>query len=134
MIRVGLYSGDRTLQPLLSSALEKDFEILLAADAEEISRLASSAECEVMILDLSSNHDALQERIECCQRIITSPIPSLVMADDSLRSAAMELVRLGAFAYCRKPPSVRDLRILLHRAYENSALKQELHKIGRAHV
>jgi hypothetical protein len=30
--RIGLYSEDRTLQPLLSSALGKDFEVLLESD------------------------------------------------------------------------------------------------------
>jgi len=32
MIRIGLYSEDRTLQPILSSALGREFEVLLEAD------------------------------------------------------------------------------------------------------
>jgi DNA-binding NtrC family response regulator len=40
------------------------------------------------------------------------------MADDALRATAAELVRLGAHSYCRKPPSIRDLKALLQRAYE----------------
>ena len=41
----------------------------------------------------------------------------MVMADDTLRTTAAELVRLGAHSYCRKPPSIRDLTALLHRAH-----------------
>jgi len=49
------------------------------------------------------------------------------MADDGLRSTAFEMVRAGAFGYCRRPPSIRDLKTMLNRAYENSSLKQQLH-------
>ena len=39
MTRIGLYSEDRTLQPLLSPALGKDFEILLESDGEGMDAL-----------------------------------------------------------------------------------------------
>jgi DNA-binding NtrC family response regulator len=51
------------------------------------------------------------------------------MADDSLRSTAFELVRSGAFGYCRRPPSIRDLKTLLSRASETFALKQQLYSV-----
>jgi DNA-binding NtrC family response regulator len=82
-----------------------------------------------MILDLTSNHDSLQERIGCTQRLMASQVPSLIMADDALRSTAFELVRSGAFGYCRRPPSIRDLKTMLSRAYENSTLRQQLQTV-----
>jgi DNA-binding NtrC family response regulator len=51
------------------------------------------------------------------------------MADDSLRSTAFELVRTGAFGYCRRPPSIRDLKTMLNRAYEHSTMKQQLQTV-----
>ena len=48
------------------------------------------------------------------------------MADDGLRSTTSELVRLGAFGYCRRPPNIRDLKTMLRRAHENSLLKRQL--------
>src|ERR1035437_3260892 len=117
MIKIGLYSEDRTLHTLLSSALGKDFKILLEPDEDG------------MILDLHSNHDSLQERIGCTQRLIASHVPSVIMADDALRSTAFELVRSGAFGYCRRPPSIRDLNTMLSRAYENSTLRQQLQTV-----
>jgi DNA-binding NtrC family response regulator len=51
------------------------------------------------------------------------------MADDGLRSTAFELVRTGAFGYCRRPPSIRDLKTMLSRAYENSTLRQQLQTV-----
>jgi DNA-binding NtrC family response regulator len=126
MIRIGLYSEDRALRPLLSSALGKDFLVLQGSDAEEVSHLVSERECDVIILDLNSNRDSRQERIEFSRQLIASNVPSVVMADDGLRSTAFELVRNGAFGYCRRPPSIRDLKTMLSRASENSALKEQL--------
>jgi len=129
MIKIGLYSEDRTLHPLLSSAMGKEFQVLLESDQEGMSSLVSAGDCDVLILDLNSNHDSLQERIGFSRLLIASNIPSVVMADDGLRSTAFELVRTGAFGYCRRPPSIRDLKTMLSRAYENSALKQQLQTV-----
>jgi DNA-binding NtrC family response regulator len=129
MIKIGLYSEDRTLHPLLSSALGKGFQVLLESDEEGMNSLVSARGCDVMILDLNSNRDPSLERIECSRRLIASDIPSVIMADDGLRSTASELVRSGAFGYCRRPPSIRDLKTILNRAYENSSLKQQLQTV-----
>ena len=51
------------------------------------------------------------------------------MADDGLRSTAVELVRLGAYGYCRRPPSIRELKAMLCRASENSSLKRQLQTV-----
>ena len=129
MIKIGLYSEDRELHPLLSSALGKAFQVLLASDEKGMNSLVSAMGCDVMILDLNSNHDSSQERTEFSRRLIASDIPSVIMADDGLRSAASELVRTGAFGYCRRPPSIRDLKAMLNRAYENFSLKQQLQTV-----
>ena len=129
MIKLALYSEDRTLRPLLSSALGKEFLVLQGSDAEEVHRLVLTRECDVTILDLSSNRDSLQERLEFSRLLIESNVPSVVMADDGLRSTAFELVRNGAFGFCRRPPSIRDLKTMLSRACENSSLKKQLETV-----
>jgi DNA-binding NtrC family response regulator len=129
MIKIGLYSEDRKLQPLLASALGKEFQVLIESDEDGIDRMLSVGGCDVVILDLDSNHESLQERIACCRRIAASQASSVVMADDGLRPTAVELVRLGAHSYCRKPPSIRDLKVLLRRAHENSSLKRKLESV-----
>jgi len=129
MIRIALYSEDRTLHPLLSSALGKDFEVLLESDGEAMDTLIAAGGCDVMILDLFSHEDSLQSRIDSARRLIATNLPAILMADDSLRSTAFELVRSGAFGYCRRPPSIRDLKTMLSRAYETSSLKQQLFSV-----
>jgi len=129
MIKIGLYSEDRTLHPLLSSALGKEFQIELKSDQQGMNDLVAAGECDVMVLDLNSNHESLQERVGFSRRLIASTVPSIVMADDGLRSTAFELVRTGAFGYCRRPHSIRDLKTMLSRAYENSLLKRQLETV-----
>jgi DNA-binding NtrC family response regulator len=129
MIKIGLYSEDRTLHPLLSSALGKEFQVLLQSEQQGMNDLVSAGECDVMILDLNSNHESLQERIGFSRQLIASSVPSVVMADDGLRSTAFELVKTGAFGYCRRPPSIRDLKTMLSRAYENSLLKRQVEAV-----
>jgi DNA-binding NtrC family response regulator len=129
MIKVGLYSEDRTLHPLLSSALGKEFQIALRPDQQGMNELVAAGACDVMVLDLNSNHESLQERVGFSRELIASSVPAIVMADDGLRSTAFELVRTGAFGYCRRPPSIRDLKTMLSRAYENSLLKRQLQTV-----
>jgi DNA-binding NtrC family response regulator len=126
MTKVAIYSEDRTLQPLLSSALGEEFEVLLESDGERIQALIAAGRCDVLLLDLYRHEDSLQTRIDCVRRLIASNVPAILMADDSLRSTAFELVRSGAFGYTRRPPSIRDLKTMLIRACETSALKHRL--------
>jgi DNA-binding NtrC family response regulator len=126
MIRIGLYSEDRKLQPLLSSALGKEFQVTLESEEEKMRQLLSIRGCDVLILDLGSEQASLKHRIDFARRTLPSPLPIVIMADDGLRSTAAEMVRLGAYSYCRKPPSVRDLKTMLRRAHESSLLRREL--------
>jgi DNA-binding NtrC family response regulator len=128
MVRVGLYSEDVALHSALSSVLESDFKVTLVKNESEVQTLASRAGCDVLILSLDSRPETLQQRVECFRRLITSRIPCVVMAADEIRSTALELVRQGAYGYCRRPPSVGDLKTMLVRAYEHSRLTQEVHK------
>jgi DNA-binding NtrC family response regulator len=125
MIRIGLYSDDPKLQQILSSVLGKEFQVFLETTEEGLNRMLADAGCDVVILDLDSDHESLQDRIACCRRIVRSRVSSVVMADDTLRATAAELVRLGAHSYCRKPPSIRDLKALLHRAYEGFVIRRK---------
>lgn len=127
-ICIGLYSEDRTLQPVLSSALGKEFQIRLASDEVAINRLLAAGGCDLLILDLDANQGTLERRIESSRRIIASRESAviIIMADDSLRNTAAELVRLGAYGYVRRPPSIRDLKSMLLGAHENSSLRREL--------
>ena len=107
----------------------RDFQILLETNEDGVNQLISSGDCDVMILDLNSNHASIKERIECSRRIISSQVATVVMVDDALRSTAVDLVRVGAYGYTRRPPSIRDLKTMLRRAHENYSLKRQLESV-----
>ena len=125
MVRIGLYSEDRKLLPILSSALGHEFQVQLEPSEDEITKKLSTGEWDVVILDLDSNHPLVKERTAACKRIVGSQGSCVVMADDGLRGTAEELVRLGAYSYLRKPPSVRELRAIMRRVHERCLLRQD---------
>lgn len=127
MVRIGLYSEDRKLLSILSSALGNEFQVQLESSESGVNEMLAEGSWDAVILDLDSNHSLLKQRIASCKRIVDSPISSVVMADDSLRGTAEELIRLGAYSYCRKPPSVRELRAIMRRVHERAMLKRESH-------
>lgn len=126
MIRIALYSEDRKLHQLLSSALGKEFQIQLESNETEVARMVSAGVCDVAVLDLDSNVPVLEHRIEGSRSIIDAQISAVVLADDGLRATALELVRDGASNYCRKPPSILELKTILRRAHESCTLKRKL--------
>jgi DNA-binding NtrC family response regulator len=131
MIKVGLFSEDRTLYPLLAPALGREYTVLLEQDGEGMEQLIADGACDVLLIDLNASSILLNERLETAHTLIETDVPAIVLADDSLRSTAFELVRYGAFGYCRRPPSMRDLKTMLNRAYETSALKQKLESVQK---
>ncbi|HEY3707594.1 MAG TPA: sigma-54 dependent transcriptional regulator [Terracidiphilus sp.] len=113
------------MQPLLSSGLGNEFQFFLDSTEAGIRSLIEDEGCTVVILDLNSHEGSPKDRIESARRLIASQVTVLVLADDALRVTANELVRGGAYSYCRRPPSLRDMRILLRRAHEAALRKQE---------
>jgi DNA-binding NtrC family response regulator len=131
MLKIRLFSEDRSLQPLLSSALGKEYLVRLAtsSDQQALTSQTPAREDDVAILDLNSNRGSLTERVETFHQLLASEIPVILMADDSLRDTAFELVRAGAFGYCRKPPSIRELKSMLTLAHQNSTMHRQLQTI-----
>ena len=125
MIRVGLLSQDSALQPLLSSGLGSEFEIFVESTETGMKELIEDVDCTVVIVDLNSNEPGLKARLESARSLISGAIPVIVLADDAVRVAANELVRDGAFSYCRRPPSLRDLRVMLRNAHDKTVRRRE---------
>jgi DNA-binding NtrC family response regulator len=105
--------------------LGNEFQFFLESSESGMRNLLDEEGCTVVVLDLNSHDGPLKDRIECARRLIAAQVTVLVLADDGLRVTANELVRGGAYSYCRRPPSLRDLRVLLRRAHENALRKQQ---------
>lgn len=126
MINIVLFSQDRKLLPLLSSALGPEFQVVLESDNEGMDHLLAEDHCEIALIDLDSSDASIEQKITLAKRMIGSKIGAVIMADDGMRRTAAELVRLGAYSFCRKPPSIRDLKLLLRRAFESLQLQRKV--------
>jgi DNA-binding NtrC family response regulator len=109
----------------LSSGLGNEFEVFLESNSDGIHHLIENADCTVVIVDLNSSDHGLKACLETVRRLISGDIPVIVLADDVLRVAANDLVRDGAFSYCRRPPSLRDLRVMVRNAHEKITRHRE---------
>jgi len=118
---IALFSHDRTLYPLLSSALGNEFCFRLESTQAGIERLLEKENCPIALLDLHSTYDDVEEFVDIGQRLVDAGVTLIVLADDGQRLKANELLSSGAFGYCRRPPSLRELRLLLRRACEASS-------------
>ena len=101
----------------------KEFQFFHQQEEEGLWQLVEDIRCDVIVLDLNVHDGGVQERIECGRRIMAEGATVVVLADDRLRSTASDLVRQGAYGYQRRPPSIRELRLMLRRAYESSLIK-----------
>src|SRR5436305_10713713 len=101
MLKIGLFSEDRALQPLLSSALGKGFQVTHAPDESTVDRLVEAGSIDVLLIDLDESHKSAASKVQRCTQMLASrgSLLIVIMADDSLRSTAAELVRQGAFGY-----------------------------------
>jgi hypothetical protein len=60
MIRICLFSEDRTLQSILSSALGKGFEFQTQPEEAHVNNTLAAGECDVVLLDLDSDQKRLE--------------------------------------------------------------------------
>jgi DNA-binding NtrC family response regulator len=118
MLQVALYSEDIELQRLLANVYRGSFQFLQEFNEEAINRLLAPDNTNLVYLDLSSKHRPLQNCIEFAQRIITSAVSSIVLADDCHQEAAIELVRQGADGYHQRSAFIRNLENIVQRKCE----------------
>jgi DNA-binding NtrC family response regulator len=131
MVRLAFYSQDPKLRVLLAASLSPEFQLIVESRGDRLRDQISQGVCDVLILDLDSNYGGVESQVRFFEEIAESPVPVILLADDASRPKAAELVQRGAFGYCRKPPALRELKVLVQRAFEQSSLKRELEATRR---
>jgi DNA-binding NtrC family response regulator len=128
MIRLACYTEDSKLHPLLSSALGSNYSLIAESSRLRLRKLITEDQVDVLILDLDSESRPAEDSIALFNELAGPRVPVVVMADDSRRSVALDLLQRGAYDHFRKPPSLVELRVVVGRAYERVVLKRELEK------
>lgn len=126
LIRVGVFTLDARLQPLLAPGLGSNFQVVSESDVDRLKELLLANAFDVLLLDMDATYSSPEQQMALFDDVSASPVAVVVMADDEARLAAMELVQRGAHSYCRKPPALRELKAIIHRAYEYISMKREL--------
>jgi DNA-binding NtrC family response regulator len=123
MIRVGLYNENRAAQLLPLHGLSSDFQIASSSTETAFNHLLATTNPEMLILCLDADQHLLQQQITYFKRIVEVQIPCIVIADEDRRSAALELVRHGAYGFCRTSASASELTSMLQQACKDASFK-----------
>ncbi len=106
--------------------LGSDYRVRVEPDGDRVKPLLGAGQADVLILDLDSGHDSLEEALAYLSELREYRVPVVVMTDDDKRSTAMELVQHGVYDYFRKPPHLLELKLVVRRAHEHAQLHREL--------
>jgi DNA-binding NtrC family response regulator len=121
LIRIAVYSEDKSLHVLLTSSLSCDFQVLFEAPEDCAGQSSASQNHDLVLLDLKSDKGALFQRIDYAKSILAQGVRTVLVADDDLHPVAMELLELGAYDFFGRNTTVEHMETILHRAHENAA-------------
>ena len=85
---------------------------------------------DILLLDIDTESFTSEAYLGLIEEVAPSGVAVVLMADDAGRSTGIELVERGAHSCCRKPPALRELKAVLRRAYEHTAMRRSLNVKG----
>ena len=126
MIRLVLFSQDLKLQALLAPALGREFELTAESRPDHLNACLRARQADVFLVDIDPENFDTPSYVGILKGINDTGVTSVLMADDMGRATAIELLQHGAHCFCRKPPAMRELKAVVHRAWEHTQMKREL--------
>lgn len=128
---IALLSTQHTLYAALKAALGTNFEIHQIQEQYSVEDFLAGDGFDIAILDLNSAIGSLESRKELARTYVAAGVSLILLADDTMRTCASDLVKEGAYGYCRVPLHIAELKALLRRAHETTQLKRELRATRR---
>ena len=108
----------------LEQALEDEYEVYLAANAEEAFTLMEGEEFDVVLTDLRMAGESGLKVIEKALNLPRRPICIMMTAYGSV-DAAVAAMKQGAFDFLTKPLNLEKLKIILKRALKSRRVERE---------
>ncbi len=102
----------------LMMALEDEYDVYLAADAEEAFRLMDSEPFDVILTDLRMAGKSGMKVIDRAMALPRKPIVIMMTAYGNVETA-VEAMKRGAFDFLTKPVNIEKLEILIRRALKS---------------
>lgn len=113
----------------LRQALEEEYDVYLASDAEEAFNLMEAEEFDVVLTDLRMAGKSGMKVIDRAISLPRRPVCIMMTAYGNVETA-VEAMKRGAFDFLTKPVNLEKLEILVRRALRSRSLEaenQELH-------
>ncbi|HDH99949.1 MAG: PEP-CTERM-box response regulator transcription factor [Candidatus Latescibacterota bacterium] len=135
MDRILVVDDDRGTLLQLKWALSKEYEVLLAGDAETALKLLEEGRPDIAILDVALSEGG-REGLEVLAKIAEEhpDTKAIVMTGIDDKEVALEAIEMGACDYYRKPVDVDELKVVIKRTLNIQKLEREnrlLRRLGQ---
>ncbi|MDD2336919.1 MAG: PEP-CTERM-box response regulator transcription factor [Geobacteraceae bacterium] len=113
----------------LKWGLAKDYDLTLAADADEALAIFRKHRPKVVTLDLGlpPDEDGTSEGFRCLEEILRMEPATkvIVVTGNDERESALRAVRTGAYDFYRKPIELGELKVVIRRAFHIRHIEDE---------
>lgn len=112
----------------LMLALEDEYDVYLASDADQAFRLMETETFEVVLTDLRMAGKSGMKVIDRAMTLPNQPIVIMMTAYGNVETA-VEAMKRGAFDFLTKPVNIEKLEILIRRALRGRATEAEVEQL-----
>jgi two-component system response regulator HydG len=127
--RVLVVDDDEGMCTLIDAGLSRHkFQIAWKTLADEAFELLATSDFDAVVTDLNMKG---MSGIELCQRIVANrpDVPVVVITAFGSLETAVAAIRAGAYDFLTKPFEMEALRIVLERAVQHRALRDEVRRL-----
>ena len=114
----------------LMLALEDEYDVYLASDAEEAFRLMETEPFEVILTDLRMAGKSGMKVIDQATTLPQRPIVIMMTAYGNVETA-VEAMKRGAFDFLTKPVNIEKLEILIRRGLQSRNTEEEVQQLHK---
>lgn len=129
MNKLLIVDDNQEIRQQLKWGLNRDYEILAAADGKEAMALFKAEKPSVVVLDLGlpPHADTSVEGFRCLEEMITlNPSAKIVMlTGNNERENALKAMQMGAFDFYAKPPVLGELKVIISRAFHLANIDEQ---------
>lgn len=132
--KILIIDDEAGIRDQLKWSLKQDYDVLLAANAEEALNLVKTEKPDLVILDLALSEDGKEdEGLEVFEEIqlINSRLKVIIITGNEQKELALKAVQMGAYDFYKKPIELEEFRIILQRALHVQQLESEVSLLSK---
>lgn len=126
--RVLIVDDEKHTREGLMLALEEDYDIMLASDAEGAFELMENEHFDVILTDLRMAGKSGMKVIDKAMLLPQRPIVIMMTAYGNVETA-VDAMKRGAFDFLTKPVNIEKLEILIRRALDSRKTKDQVQEL-----